>query len=61
MTIDYRDHIVQQMSQARYRDGRHERLENGAWVPWPVLTIDRAGAEEARRQAARGPRRVGDS
>ncbi len=33
MTIDYRDHIVEQTAQSRYRDGRHERLEGDQWVP----------------------------
>ena len=51
MTIDYRDHIVEQMNRSRYRDGRHERLENGAWVPWPVLPLDRLGLDEAKRAA----------
>jgi hypothetical protein len=50
--IDYRDCIVQQMNSSRYRDGRHERLENGQWVPWPVLTLDRLGTEEAKKVAA---------
>jgi hypothetical protein len=49
MSIDYRDHIVEQMRRSRYRDGRHERLENGEWVPWPVLTLDRLGTAESKK------------
>jgi hypothetical protein len=45
--IDYLDKIVDQMKCSRYRDGRHERLENGEWVPWPILSLDRLGVEEA--------------
>jgi hypothetical protein len=48
MTV-YTDTIQEQMKRSRYRNGRHERLENGEWVPWPVLTIDKYGREEADR------------
>ncbi len=56
MTIDYRDHIVEQTAQSRYRDGRHERLEGDQWVPW-ARPRDRAGTEEARRVMCSRPRR----
>ena len=49
--IDYRDQIVQQMNNSRYRDGRHERLVDDEWEVWPVLTLDRLGADEAKRVA----------
>lgn len=33
--------LNEQLARCRYRDGRWERLENGEWVAWPVLKLDR--------------------
>ena len=58
MTIDA-SNLPEQMKNARVVDGRFERLENGEWVPWPVLSIDKLGLDEVKRTMARyGPRRV---
>jgi len=53
--FDVRD----QMSRSRYnhKEGRHERLENGVWVPWPVLKMDRYGQHEVGRIMEREERR----
>ena len=56
MTIDA-EQLSEQMNHSRYREGRLERLENGQWVPWPVLTIDHAGKVEAKRVATHDGRR----
>jgi hypothetical protein len=51
--INYVEVLSEQMSQTRYRDGSWERLENGQWVPWRVLKLDRLGRMEALRVTAR--------
>lgn len=53
MTIDSAA-LSDQMNRSRYRNGRFERLEGGEWVPWPVLPLDKAGVEEAKREALQG-------
>lgn len=40
--IDYTDKIKEQMNNARFRKGVWERLEDGKWVKWPVLTIKKS-------------------
>lgn len=42
-----------QMAAGRYRNDKWERLENGEWVPWPVLTLDGLAAKEMQRSATR--------
>jgi|HubBroStandDraft_2_1064218.scaffolds.fasta_scaffold02109_7 hypothetical protein len=54
--INYVEILSEQMSQTRYRDGNWERLENGQWVPWRVLKLDRLGRLEALRATSRAPR-----
>jgi hypothetical protein len=55
MTFDVSD----QMNNSRYnpKEGRFERLENGEWVPWPVLKMDKYGRDEATRTIILGQRR----
>ena len=57
MTIDT-ETLTGQMNRCRFRGGRFERLEGDEWVPWPVLPLDRIGAEEARKVQAQ-PARFG--
>ena len=47
------------MNRSRYNhaERRHERLENGVWVPWPVLKMDRYGQHEVGRIMEREERR----
>lgn len=52
MTIDT-DTLTGQMRQSRYSNGRFERLVNGEWVEWPVLTLDKLGHNEAKRVLTR--------
>jgi len=47
--IDYVEVLREQMARARYRNGLWERLEDGRWVPWPVLRLDRLGRMEVFR------------
>jgi hypothetical protein len=60
MTVDLAA-LMDQMNRSRFRGGRFERLEGGEWVPWPVLPLDRVGAEEARKVAAQGRPRAKDA
>lgn len=54
------EQFQQQLQHSRVRDGRFERLENGQWVPWPVLTLDKIGRKEAERVVAISrPRGIG--
>lgn len=48
MPID-ENQLHEQMQRARFRNGRFERLQDGCWVEWPVLTIDRLGQKAADR------------
>jgi hypothetical protein len=43
MLIDYVEVLREQLGRARFRNGQWERFENGEWVPWPVLKLDRLG------------------
>ena len=54
--VNYVEVLGAQMSQTRLRDGCWERLEDGEWVPWRVLKLDRLGHLEALRAATRAPR-----
>jgi len=47
------ERLSEQMERTRFRYGRLERLENGEWVPWPVLPMDKLGRDEAERVIAR--------
>jgi hypothetical protein len=44
--------VFDQLEKSRFRNGRHERLENGEWKPWPVLKLDEIGRIAAARDAA---------
>lgn len=54
--VNYVEVLGAQMSQTRLRDDRWERLEDGEWVPWRVLELDRLGRLEALRALTRAPR-----
>jgi hypothetical protein len=56
MQINYAEVLPEQLARTRFRDGRWERLEDGEWVPWPVLKMDRLGRLEALRCHGRTPR-----
>lgn len=53
------ERLSEQMATSRFAHGRFERFERGKWVPWPVLPIDKLGADEAARviKCAPKPRR----
>ena len=55
--IDFKFDVAEQMSRSRYVNGRHERLENGQWVPWPVLTLDKRTVARVARGEWREERR----
>lgn len=48
MSIDV-EQLREQLSRCRLRNDQWERLENGEWVPWPVLRLDRLAHLEIRR------------
>lgn len=56
MKDDVKFDVHEQMNRSRYRNGRHERLENGEWVPWPVLKIDKYARDAHARSVAREER-----
>jgi hypothetical protein len=43
--------VTEQMNRSRYNHKKEcfERFENGEWVPWPVLRINKIGIDEANR------------
>jgi hypothetical protein len=43
------ERVAEQMARAVYRDGVWYRREGGKLVVWPVLKMDRAGVQAARR------------
>jgi len=49
--------LAEQMKQSRVRDGRFERLENGEWVVWPVLRLDKWAHDETKRIVTRNQSR----
>jgi hypothetical protein len=50
---DVREQIIR--SRYNHKEARHERLENGEWVPWPVLRLDERTKKEPWRP---GPGRM---
>lgn len=52
MTTEKYNDVREQMDRSRVVDGRFERLEEDKWVPWPILTIDKLGADEAKRMTS---------
>jgi hypothetical protein len=50
--------VPEQMKRSRFVNGRFERLEGDVWVPWPVLTIDKLGSDEAKRMTTQHAPRV---
>jgi hypothetical protein len=50
---DQKFDVREQMNRSRYTKGRHERLVDGEWVPWPVLTLDKYGRDAHERTVAR--------
>lgn len=52
--MDQKFDVREQMNRSRYKNGRHERLENGVWVPWPVLKLDKYAHDGHARTVARG-------
>ena len=51
--VNYVEILGEQMSRTRYRNGLWERLEDGRWVPWRVLKLDRLGRLAALGATAR--------
>lgn len=53
--MDQKFDVREQMDRSRYnhKERRHERFENGEWVPWPVLTLDKYGRDGHARTVAR--------
>jgi hypothetical protein len=50
---DQKFDVRDQMNHSRYINGRHERLVNGEWVPWPVLKLDKYGHDAHKRTVVR--------